>query len=67
MLQLILSAKLCNKMIDNPGAINGIKQLLINCSDNEVLSLCATITQGLLKNKINSRDGKIINQIYINR
>ncbi|XP_065161339.1 LOW QUALITY PROTEIN: uncharacterized protein C3orf38 homolog [Atheta coriaria] len=46
-------------MIDNPGAINGIKQLLVNFSDSEVLSLCATITQGLLKNKINSRDAAI--------
>lgn len=36
----------------------GISEILASLDDNTVQSLAGTITQGLLKNKINTRQGK---------
>lgn len=37
---------------------SGIREILASLDDPNLLSLASTITQGFLKNKIDSRDGK---------
>lgn len=37
----------------------GITSILSHLKDREVISLATTVTQGLLKNKVKNRQGKI--------
>lgn len=47
-------------MNPNTRAQQGIREILSKLEDNELLNLAATVTQGLLKNKVESSDGKKI-------
>lgn len=43
--------------MDNIKAKNGIRQILLNLENDDLLALAATVTQGLLKKKLNNREG----------
>jgi len=45
--------------MENTVAVNGIQQILSKLEDEELLALAATVTQGLLRNKLETRKGAI--------
>lgn len=42
----------------------GVEDILSNFDDANLSSLAATVTQGLLKDKINSREGDLSNHLF---